>query len=258
MDVAPKRLDAPEKVAEHQGRYSGKVALCVLGGASGAGWKKLRDELIPDVFLGANGANLIRCLDYWLLSENLTRTARMAEQGDPEAKRVMFMFNAWTEAPVKMISYKSMHLVKDPTGYIPIRTAIMTPDFSWREYGNGLLVGPVMQRSGVGAPLHVGTVGLHMLHLAAILGAREIHTIGFDLCFKDGAAHHWYNYPDYHPDRYRTPEAFVEYKGLKTQWAWIEAARYIKTLESGLEAAGITWHDHSDGLLKAAGLRCAR
>jgi hypothetical protein len=238
-------------MALHEGRFYGGVAMIVLGGMSGKDWERLRDELKPDVMIGANGANRIKGLDYWLCTENLTRASRDAERGDKHSMRYMDVFKAPNDAGTKLINWKSLPLVDDREKYIAVRIHRDHPGFSFRKYGEGLLVGWVLQHTEAGATVHVGTVGLHSIHLAALLGVREIHTIGFDLCFKDDQHHHWYEYPKYRVDRYRTPQAFVQYKGLATQWQWIEAGEYLKTLLPKMKAEGIRWVDHSDGLLQA-------
>jgi len=49
------RLDDPQGVNKFKGTYYGGKALLVLGGLSAENWEALRDEIKPDVILGANG-----------------------------------------------------------------------------------------------------------------------------------------------------------------------------------------------------------
>jgi len=77
-----------------------------------------------------------------------------------------------------------------------------------------------------------------------------------DFCFRE-ESHHWYQYPGYQPDRFRTREMFTEFAGLRTQWDWIRGAQWLQTMEPAFRRDGLLWRDHSDGLLKEMGLRCA-
>ena len=127
-------------------------------------------------------------------------------------------------------------------------------DFTLREYGDGYLAGG-LTTDGWEKNVRVrkGTVGLQLLHHACILGVKEIHTIGFDL----SSNRHWYKYPDYEAARFRTEDMFVEYKGVATQKWWLETADYLKGIEYIFERDNVTWIDHSNGLLKLKGLKCA-
>jgi hypothetical protein len=115
----------------------------------------------------------------------------------------------------------------------------------------------LLKAQGVGAKVHVGTVGAQLLHMAGILGCAEVHTVGFDLMFCDNHAHHAYDYPLYKRDKFRTDKYRVEYKGIDTQWTWIETAQWLKEIEWIFERDGLKWFDHSGGLLKAEGLKSA-
>lgn len=256
------RLDDPAGVMEHTGRYSGGVALVILGGYSAKRWQELYASIRPDVIIGANGVNsMVHGLDYWVIAENMTRTARLANEGEADAIRYMEMFNRDAGAKCKMVSHHSWRRLLDTRNCIKIRRheyLIDGSDFNFREYGYGFLQGWVLQHTEAGVPVNVGTVGTQLLHLAGILGVAEVHTIGFDLMFREDNHHHAYDYPLYEADRFRNPEAFVEYKGYKSQWVWIETAQYLKQIEPLFERDGLTWRDHSEGLLKIEGLNCAK
>jgi hypothetical protein len=249
----------------HAGRYPGKRALIVLGGPSGSAVESLRQSIRFDVILGGNGVNqMVHDLDYWMCAENMTRSARLARQGEPRSVEFMKMFYRSTGDAVRLISHRSWHLLKDTTGCIRIRrkgyegVEQMPAGFSFREYGEGYLSGPLLKHKTAGVPVRAGTVGLHLLHHAGILGCSEVHTIGYDLAFKREDAHHWYKYPAYQPDRFRNESMFVDYQDLKTQWIWVETAEFLKELEPLFELDGITWIDHSNGLLSSMGLRCTQ
>ncbi len=254
------RYDEPEKVMQHAGKYDGGKAMIVLGGYSMCGWEWLKEEVKPDVTIIANGVNsVIQGADYWICSENMTRAHG---KSDDDNKRFVEMFHRDARAKWRMVSHRSIKLLENRENCISIRRQGYELDeigrwFSFRDYGLGFLAGWLLQHKEAGAGVHVGTVGAQCLHLAGILGCAEVHTIGYDLMFRDNEHHHGYDYPTYKVDRFRTNKFRVQYKGADTQWAWIESAQWLKAIEWIFERDGLKWIDHSDGLLKIEGLRCA-
>jgi hypothetical protein len=268
------RLDEPFAVSLHKDRFHGGKALIVLGGSSGKDWQKLRDQIKPDVILGANGTCFeIDNLDYHLVCENLHMAAGKANLGDKRYKRIVEILSFNHNAEVRMISFlnwKGTILVDDRIKAIKIKRMGELGEnwnsqferFCFREYGDGFLSGPMFDHPGALSSsriqFRVGTVGTQLLHLAGILGVKEVHTIGFDLCFKDVEKHHWYSYPIYQPDRFRTNLMFTEYNYLKTQFDWIQGADFLKSIQSLFERDKLNWIDHSEGLLKEKELWCAQ
>jgi hypothetical protein len=264
------RLDDPTAMQLHHNRYGGNgKALIVLGGDSGKDWKALRDEIRPDVILGANGTCFeIDNLDYHLVVENLHMAAGRAAQGDARYQRIMEIVSPANTAKVKLISclnWKGAPVIDSRVQAIRIkRIGELGDDYesqfqrlSLREYGDGFLAGPVFDHPGaLTSPkikFRVGTVAAQLLHLAGILGVKEVHSIGMDFC----GYGHFYQYPTYQPDRFRTDQMFTRYKGLETQFDWIQGAQWLKSLEWLFARDGLEWHDHSHGLLEAEGLWCA-
>jgi len=194
----------------HAGRYAGGTALIVLGGHSAVNWRDLYLQLQPDVIIGANGVNgLVYDLDYWVLAENMTRSAGLAKRGDAKSIELMNMFHRDSGAKYKMVSHWSWNLLQDTRNCISIRRQGRDVNemegFTLRDYGMGFLAGWLQKSKEAGALVHTGTVGAQCLHLAGILGCAEVHTIGYDLMFKDKERHHAYKYPVYEVDRFRTP-----------------------------------------------------
>jgi len=250
------RPDDPERMMLETDKFHGGTALIVLGGSSAAGWESLRDEVKPDVILGGNGANvLVHNFDFWMCAENMTP---WATKEDPRSISLMQMFYRDTGAKSKLISHRSWSLLKNTANCIRIMRDKnhgnglgTTPDyFSFRDYGKGFLNGWLFKHREAGAEVHTGTIGTHLLHLAGILGCSQVHTIGFDLCFKDKQVHHAYPYPIYQPDRYRTEKMFVPYEGLDTQLVWIETAQFLNEIQPYFVRDGLQWQDHSAGLLQ--------
>ena len=256
------RSDDPEAVMKHKDKYKGGKALIVLGGYSAKNWEDIYAKVQPDVLIGANGANVINDLDYWIIAENMTRSDSLAKKDDKDSVALMNMFHQESGAKTKLVSHRSWKLLKDTTNCIRIRRQGYELDeipknFTFREYGMGYLGGWLLKEKEAGAAVHVGTVGLQCLHHAGILGCSEVHTIGYDLMFRDHEYHHWYSHPVYKIDRFRTPKAFTMYRGVPTLQAWTESAQFLKAIEWMFKRDGIRWIDHSDGLLKLEGLNCA-
>jgi hypothetical protein len=256
------RPDDPEAVMQHAGRYNGGKALIVLGGYSGSDWEALRQDIRPNVLLGANGVvNKIDRLDYFMLSENMSLTYKQAKLGDARAIQKIKMFDN-ASPMVRLMSHRSWDLIKDKSNCICIRRDKNhgsglgeVPDyFSFRDYGEGFLNGWLMRHKTAGASVHVGTVGVQLLHMAGILGCSEVHTIGYDLVFESDLSHHWYEYPKYEVDRFRTPEMFINYHGVRTQWVWVETMEFLREIQPLFIRDGLKWYDHSHGLLELEGI----
>lgn len=265
------RPDNPVAMQAHHARFYGGTALVVLGGDSGRNWRALRDEIKPDVIIGANGTCLeIKCLDYHVITENMNRAAKLSIRGDARQQEFMRIITEPHEAQFRLLSHRSWnlrHLMNSSENCISIRRwqweGWSLPDsFSLRQYGEGFLSGWISRRPDTWAPsvkVRVGTVAVQLLHLAGILGCKSVRTIGFDLCSKRTDADHWYKgYPKYQADRFRTESMFLEYKGLRTQYFWLETVQFLQSIRRFFERDGLEWIDHSDGLLQAEGLWSAK
>lgn len=259
------RPDDPAAVMAHAGRYTGGTALIVLGGASAAGWERLSAEVQPDVLLIANGVNaVIKNADYWIISENMNFTAKHAAIGDARAIEFMEMFHRDSGAKTKLISHRSWDLLRNTDRCVSIRRTGYEPgripaDFSYRVYGEGFMSGWIFaDRRVMRMRQRVGNAGCQLLHMAGILGVDKIHTIGFDMTFRDPDHHHFFPYPAYQVDHFRNQANFINYRGTDTQVIWVECAKFLKTMEPYIKRAGIQWIDRSEGLLKVMGLECAQ
>lgn len=266
------RNDDYDGVMNFKDQHKDGIALIVLGGTSGSDWEDLRDNIQPDVILGANGTCFkIHDLDFHLVSENMHMAANRASQGIQRYQEIMGIFTRIHQAKTRLISCLSWDLLNgehencisirrwgeaDPDGY-----ACQVKNFNVREYGDGYLHGRYVQKQNAlkrGVKFRVGTVAAHLLHHAGILGVREVHTIGFDMCFKDSDSHHWYRYPTYQVDKFRQEAMFTEWDNLKTQHDWLEGAIWLaEEIDPMFRREGLTWYDHSDGLLKAVGMENA-
>jgi len=263
------RRDDLSEMEMLEGAHYGGRALVVLGGESARGWESLRDAIKPDVILGANGTCFeIDDLDYHVVVENLHMAAGRAARGEERYRKIMQIISPDHNASVRLYSFlnwKPPALVDDRIqNVVQIKRMGELGDdyesqmsrFSFRAYGDGFLAGPLFFYPGaLSSPrikFRVGTVGTQVIHLAGILGCSEVHTVGMDFCNLD----HWYDYPKYQPDRFRTGKMFTEYAGLQTQHDWLQGARWLQSIESLFERDGLRWIDHSHGLFEAMGLFC--
>jgi len=269
------RPDEPNVIRRHKGKFDGATALIILGGPSGRDWKEAWDTINPDVVITCNGATSIPA-DYWVIGENLNRAFVYAMKGNERDQKYIRVFQEENQAKFRLInwqnwmpntrrgmqsvgSYFGLHdqnIIRfNRVGYDQIDDS-----FSLREYGMGLFFGWRFKKRkelGCRTDWRVGTVAIHCLHLAGILGCAEVHTIGLDLCFEKGKHHWWKGYPKYEPDSFRTEKVFTTYEGLETQHDWIEGAEFIAEIEPIFKKAGMDWKDHSNGLLSKMGVWCA-
>ena len=117
----------------------------------------------------------------------------------------------------------------------------------------GLLIGPPDARG-----LSTGTASMQALHLACIMGAKNIYLVGTDLVFKD-------KYDHFYPDNLyrksqtkaanRSPIIKVPYKGKMhetTEFFASSAKFFDSVIENRCKPVGITVYDFSDGLITKA------
>ena len=233
------------RVRSLEGMYAGKKALLVLGGASAKNWRQLRGKLQPDVIACVNGAiTEVDSPDVWLAAEHNAGDASWWLEGN-KAKYKFIHFGRFTCPAGK-------EFPADAYGIDRIDADSF--DVNLRKYEKGLLMGGIYEfgtrGDGKSERDYVGTVGSCALHLLGILGVDEIHTIGFDLCFKDDM-HHWYKEFQYVEAPHRP---FKSWNGVNTTNVWYWTAYWFKRYYPNFAEAGITWIDHSDGLLQKMGV----
>lgn len=214
------------------GKHEGQSALVVAGGPSGATWR----DYPADVVIAVNGA-IQGCPepDYWLGAEIDQRPEWMFTQ--TSAQRIVHM-HTWKRV-----------FDKDPA-MIPVWKS--TQEDHPRRFRKGLWLGVPVKPF---ADPQLGTSTLMAMHLAGLMGCREVRTVGFDLCFKDGAEQHWYPERRYGVEHWEEWQcAFVEVEGLKTLRYWHDTAKYLKQVQKTWADQGFYWYDSSDGLLQALGI----
>jgi hypothetical protein len=245
-----KRIDDYKAIQGLYGREKTRAnALIVMGGPSVQDWEKLTTDIHADLLVGVNGVvlELGEHLDYCLNME-----AWDGRDGEPPG------FND-DRPKTRIMNWKRREQVTNPRNVIFARRGgpCFTQNKTWsiRSYPNGLATGPAMRESRhLKHPTPVGTIAMQALHLCGILGLREVHTIGLDLCFR-GDQHHWFNYPQIkHNNRYWHESMWTRAFGLDTLHWWVESAECLARMKSKMGAEGLTWIDHSNGLLQAMGV----
>jgi hypothetical protein len=244
------RIDDQDKMlALKDAELGARCGLIVLGGPSGKDWGRIKRLVRPRCLIGVNGTvcELGAKLKYYLNLE-----AWYHPSGVPPG------FND-NRPQYRLISWKRFHFLEDQTNAIKVRRGgpVFTDGGKWsiRTYRDGLATGPPMRAvEHVKVPTLTGTVAVQALHLAGILGLTAVHTIGLDLCWKNGE-HHWHPYPPITADNlYWKPSMLTQYKGLDTMHWWIESAEYLAQLKAKMHKEKLIWHDHSNGLLQAMGV----
>ncbi|HSW65409.1 MAG TPA: hypothetical protein VLH56_19185 [Dissulfurispiraceae bacterium] len=221
--------------------------MIILGGPSGINWGRIKRLVQPDFLIGVNG---VSCVLGYKLKYYLNVEAWDGRYGIPPG------FND-SRPTYRLINWKRYRFLTDRHNVIKVRRGgpvfLTGSPWSIRRYDNGLATGPPMIKH-VKVPTLTGTVAAQALHLAGILGLTAVHTIGLDLCWQNGE-HHWFDYPPITADnRYWYPSMLTEHKGLKTMHWWIESAEYLRTLKAKMLSEGLSWQDHSNGLLQAMGV----
>jgi len=125
-------------------------------------------------------------------------------------------------------------------------------EYRWHD-NEGLLIGPT---DSIG--LSAGSVSCQGLHLACIMGARNVYLIGADLMFS-GSTDHYYGGNYYANSKTklanRSPFVEVEKNGVKYRSTELfrESAKFIdKVIIDYCRPAGIEVYDFSDGLILKA------
>lgn len=208
------------------GTESGKTALVVCGGMSGANWRDVRADFI----IAVNGAvTQLPNARYFMCTE----CDVVGEYIHTETPTFRILHQRWAKRMAR----------KDNV----YATCKSDQETDVRRIKEGVWRGPMSSAGGV------GTSAVGALHLAGILGCSTVHSVGIDLCFKDDASHHWYEERRYFEDLLAgCNQTLVECAGLKTMPFWLESAKYLLYWrEAYAEPGGLTWIDHSNGLMQA-------
>jgi hypothetical protein len=271
-----------ERVCELIGKHAGATIYLIGAGPSSKGWREHYRE--GDILIACNSAilQLADVADYFLCTEGngyelgwfWTETAAIPvvsycnlKWPDKEPRSEEFARRA---IPIE----RSWHLAGfHPREYFnPARV----PEDIWNSYeGNlyahygmemgkvkssfigvdrytakewGLLKGPVCYGN-----MSIGTVCVNGAHLACIMGADRLKSIGFELHMADGchAAEPKFAYK---PSKWSPPECFMKVNGKPTLWHFALSAAYAVSLKPVFRAAGMRWDDYSGGLMDIPGI----
>ena len=212
------------------GKEAGATALVIGGGTSAAAWEDLQREVKADFLITINGViQRIPAPKYWTCTE-LDHAEGWIDAETPEHR---ILHQRWAKR------------MKRTDNVYATRKSDQESDI--RIVNEGLWRGPTTTAGGV------GTSALGALHFAGMLGCVKVHSIGIDLCFKDNAEHHWYPSRRYIEELLAgCNQSVIMHAGLSTMPFWVASAKYLNWWRKEYaDAGGMTWEDHSSGLLQA-------
>lgn len=201
-----------------------------------------------DAILGVNFAikDFEQEMDYHVIAEKgmLKPFMNVNANGDFTYRKDLFRIFNW-----KIIN----QYPKDMT-FIKSNRNSFDGDFSFREYEfngtEGLMTGPMTTDK-----LAAGTVILQSMHLACIMGAKNIYLSGVDFIFSKEYDHYYKDklYRDIKRD-WQTPIITVTHKGKEYQTLqyFKESADYVNDMIVKLREQNISVHSFSEGLLTEA------
>ena len=242
----PKYLDMKYPTPEiFTNKHEGSRVLIIGTGASTKRilpYKHLLKEKF-DVIIGVNFSikEFEKEMDYHVVGEKTPTKLFIIDNFRKDLPRI---FNWKT-----ILKYpKDMNFVKMTRNYF--NTGVNIRSYK-AEKTEGLFIGPIASDN-----LSLGTVMLQAIHLAGIIGCKDLYLVGADYVFtKD--LDHYYNdklYRDTKKD-WGTPIITVEYNGEKrsTLRYFKESAAYInKVINYTLKPASINVYSFSDGLITNA------
>lgn len=235
-----------------KGKYAGKSFLIIGSGSSTRDIIKYKDKLKEkfDVIIGINLATLEfeQQMDYhFIIEKNPAKMYKPMKDG----------LHIYRKDLPRILNWKAIrYFPKDIEIYKATRNRFDNgPKIRDYKVGDteGLLMGPPDSKG-----LSAGSAAMCALHLASIMGAKDIYLVGTDLVFK-GQYDHFY--PDQHYRKSttklanRSPIVKVTHNGKERETTefFQHSAKFFDTvIETLCKPAGITVYDFSDGLITKA------
>lgn len=247
----------PPKTIQKIPKNSGSKCLIVGGGPSGKSWRDLYNSIQADYIIGVNGVSSIVHPNYALVVENHAHT--MAWWTKLEADEYVVSVNnlRFLDKPYEnkwMCRRKinpGLDMIHD--GYLYKWKASYAWDCRKPDNEYDLLCGCYWtdrgQPDGIVRRRDIGTILSQAMHFASILGATEIHTIGFDLAFTNTSTH-WYPERNYDKnagvsEKTWHPNMYTNFEGLETTHWMLESACFMHLISPLLP----TWYEYSKGLM---------
>lgn len=233
---------------DFNGKHKGQKCLIIGCGYSAGRLTKYKSQLCDrfDVVIGVNKAfvEFDDVMTYHLVTEKTSKN-----NGYDLAQTLNS--NIYNTKMVRFINKKGVSFYDRRYNIVEITRSKQDGFIDLEHYHNGFLTGPVSNRG-----FSIGSVVLQALHLAVMIGSKEIYLVGADLCFKNDNDH-------FYGDRfYRDPpktvkkenrHVIVKVDGLETTDYFRDSAAYIDNIILNQCAAlNVSVFDFSDGLIKAA------
>lgn len=240
---------------EFKNKHPGKSFLLIGCGNSASELIPYKKELsFFDVIIGANKSfvEFDSVMTYHLISEKITNAnaeifTKILNAGD---------FNR--DLP-RFINYKGLSFFdQNKYNIIPITRSNHNGNLDIKSYtssvnginSEGFFTGPVGSDK-----FSLGTVMLQALHMACMMGAKKVYTIGADLVFKNNFDH-FYNdriYRDKKIGKKENQHTIISVGGLETTRYFYESAGFLdNVIDNICRPLGIEVYDMSDGLIKKA------
>jgi len=235
----PDELDA---LPWMRGRHTGKPCLIIAGGPSGNEWHGMPNML--RVGINATIGKMNDHLDYWLaMDKGSAKCPWWYLVGTRPAPRACFVWWRMYRALPPEAKNCYQWIARGFKEGVDPREA----DALWGGY-------PMVHTPGK-HPSSTGGSLMRAMHLMAIAGCSEIHTIGVDLCYHDLDKLHWYDNSIAGPQPLWN-KMRCKYLGLTTNWFFVDTAHFLLDFwEPALQKIGVRWIDHSQGLLQRLGKR---
>lgn len=230
-------------------KYENSKILIIGNGYSTADLIKYRDKFKDhfDVVIGTNWAirDFEKEMDMFLATEKMLDEMGLVKYINKK--------NDYKKEIKHFINYRAINQFRNDIDKYKITRHPFggNPDIRQYKIGEeeGLLKGPITPHG-----LSAGTVAAQGIHLASVLGAKEIYLVGCELVFKNNKSDHYYK-----DDFYYTSGRDKKDPVVNTMWHgamykstefFVSSAKYIdKLTKENCANAGIKVFDFSDGIL---------
>jgi len=205
-----------------------------------------------DIIIGLNKAfvEFDNVMDYHLVSEKITKAnahifSNLLNDGDFDTHKIRF------------INFKGLSFFNtDKYNIVPITRSNHNNNLDFKSYitnseshvNKGFYSGPVGSDG-----FSLGTVMLQGIHLASIMGAKNIYMIGVDLVFKNNSDHFYggRTYRDKKIGKKENQHKIVKCGEYETTRYYLESAKFLDTvIEDKYNDIGV--FDFSNGLIRKA------
>jgi hypothetical protein len=233
----------------YKNKYVGGSALVIGTGLSTTSLIKYKDRIKSkfDVIIGLNFSTK----DF---EDEMTH--HLVLEKNPVQTYTQMKENKFRRDLPRILNFKSLHRFPKNANIIKATRSFFSGKPNIREYHwrdeEGFMNGPPDKQG-----LSLGSVGLHGLHLAGIMGCSHIYLIGIDFIFGKRDDHYYKDryYRDNAKEEHKSPLTKVEHNGkiYQTTNYFRDSAKLVdKVIETMCRPNGIEVFSFSDGLVASA------